>query len=179
MKNLTKMEAVREMVKEFDAIKTSLIEKAYPYCGEGFEEITRKPIEVGTYVEYCDDEYFLNDSFDLKVVDVKGHLLVLELTNEEDIEEYGKTIEVGRICCEWEDERYFDSWLPVWGWLWMVDNSSKYFILDNLELVSDLGFRIYEDEEEDIYIGIDGAGYDFYEAHWLPLYDAMGLQWHK
>lgn len=26
--------------------------------------------------------------------------------------------------------------------------------------------------------GIDGAGYNFYEAHWLPLYNARGLQWH-
>lgn len=28
-------------------------------------------------------------------------------------------------------------------------------------------------------IGIDGAGYDFYKAHWLPLYKARGLHWHK
>lgn len=28
-------------------------------------------------------------------------------------------------------------------------------------------------------IGIDGAGYDFYEAHWIPLYEARGLHWHE
>ena len=26
---------------------------------------------------------------------------------------------------------------------------------------------------------IDGAGYDFYESHWIPLYKARGLQWHE
>lgn len=28
-------------------------------------------------------------------------------------------------------------------------------------------------------LGIDGAGYDFYEAHWIPLYDLLGLTWHE
>lgn len=23
------------------------------------------------------------------------------------------------------------------------------------------------------------SGYDFYEAHWIPLYEARGLKWHK
>ena len=26
--------------------------------------------------------------------------------------------------------------------------------------------------------GIDGAGYDFYEDHWIPLYKERGIQWH-
>ena len=29
------------------------------------------------------------------------------------------------------------------------------------------------------FFGIDGAGYSFYEEHWIPLYKARGLQWHK
>jgi hypothetical protein len=28
-------------------------------------------------------------------------------------------------------------------------------------------------------LGINGAGYDFYEAHWMPLYLALGYSWHK
>lgn len=30
-----------------------------------------------------------------------------------------------------------------------------------------------------IYIGIDGAGYDFYESHWIPLYTVRGLEYHS
>lgn len=46
--------------------------------------------------------------------------------------------------------------------------------------MADCGFRIYESDDFGGYIfGIDGAGYDFYDAHWIPLYKARGLRWHK
>lgn len=32
--------------------------------------------------------------------------------------------------------------------------------------------------EGDLYLGINGAGYDFYESHWIPLYQALGYSWH-
>ncbi|MEX0703471.1 MAG: hypothetical protein WD069_15355 [Planctomycetales bacterium] len=28
-------------------------------------------------------------------------------------------------------------------------------------------------------LGIHGAGYDFYVAHWEPLYQALGYEWHR
>ena len=37
---------------------------------------------------------------------------------------------------------------------------------------------MYKHEEFGYFFGIDGAGYDFYEAHWTPLYKARGLHWH-
>ena len=52
------------------------------------------------------------------------------------------------------------------------------WILSHKKKVSELGFRIFE-IEEGFLLGIDGAGYDFYEAHWIPLYKARGLQWHE
>ena len=36
----------------------------------------------------------------------------------------------------------------------------------------------YESEDYQYIFGINGAGYDFYEQHWIPLYDARGLHWH-
>jgi len=30
-----------------------------------------------------------------------------------------------------------------------------------------------------ILLGVNGAGYDFYESHWEPLYRALGYKWHK
>lgn len=35
--------------------------------------------------------------------------------------------------------------------------------------MSQCGFRIFRSEEFGYFFGIDGAGYDFYEAHWIPL----------
>lgn len=50
---------------------------------------------------------------------------------------------------------------------------------DNLRVMADCGFRIYEQEDIGYLFGIDGAGYDFYGEHWIPLYKARGLHWHK
>lgn len=45
--------------------------------------------------------------------------------------------------------------------------------------MADCGFRVYKQEDYEYIFGIDGAGYDFYESHWCPLYKARGLHWHK
>ena len=45
-------------------------------------------------------------------------------------------------------------------------------------ILSECGFRVYESEEFGLFFGIDAAGFDFYEAYWIPLYRARGLQWH-
>ena len=44
--------------------------------------------------------------------------------------------------------------------------------------MSECGFRIYENDEIGYFFGIDKAGYDFYESHWVPLYKKRGLLWH-
>lgn len=45
-------------------------------------------------------------------------------------------------------------------------------------MMSDCGFRVYQHEEWGFFFGIDGAGYDFYSEHWIPLYKRRGLRWH-
>ena len=79
--------------------------------------------------------------------------------------------------------------LPMWGTMWAfgesIDNDwldpelSYIFGMSGLEAMADCGFRIYESEDYGYIFGIDGAGYDFYESHWIPLYKARGLKWHK
>lgn len=74
-----------------------------------------------------------------------------------------------------------DSSLPMWGWLWQFGDSADDYWLEEMggiQIMSDCGFRIYQNEEWGYFFGIDGCGYDFYEAHWLPLYRKRGLQWH-
>ena len=70
----------------------------------------------------------------------------------------------------------------MWGTMWsFTDSSDNSWLEDkkNLQTMADCGFRIYEQEDYGYIFGIDGAGYDFYEAHWIPLYKARGLEWHK
>lgn len=75
----------------------------------------------------------------------------------------------------------FDDVLPMWGWMWSFDDSADDYWLEELggiKIMSECGFRVYENAEWGYFFGIDGAGYDFYEAHWIPLYKKRGLLWH-
>ena len=77
-----------------------------------------------------------------------------------------------------EDANY----LPMWGTMWSFGDSADDSWLeeeDGLELMAKCGFRIYEQEDFGYLFGIDGAGYSFMEAHWIPLYKARGLRWHE
>ena len=72
-----------------------------------------------------------------------------------------------------------DEYFPMWGTMWSFDdNCDVRWLEDNMQIMANCGFRIYESEDYGYIFGIDGAGYDFYEAHWIPLYKAIGLKWH-
>ena len=89
----------------------------------------------------------------------------------------GNTVEVGESDFELEE----DSYLPMWGTMWQFGDSADDYWLEEMggiQVMSECGFRIYESDEWGYFFGIDGAGYDFYEAHWIPLYRKRGLQWH-
>lgn len=72
--------------------------------------------------------------------------------------------------------------LPMWGTMWSFGNSLDDAWLSDyggIKLMSECGFRIFYSAEFGYFFGIDGAGYDFYEAHWIPLYEVRGLHWHE
>ena len=65
---------------------------------------------------------------------------------------------------------------PMWSTaFWFEGNRLMYeFVEQEQERINDIGFSIlYDGADGDVplALGIDGAGYDFYEAHWRPLYD--------
>ena len=77
-----------------------------------------------------------------------------------------------------EDARY----LPMWSTMWSFGDSADDYWLEEeggLELMAECGFRIYEQEDFGYLFGIDGAGYSFLHEHWIPLYKARGLRWHR
>ena len=68
---------------------------------------------------------------------------------------------------------------PAWGTMWAFDDICDIeWCQGHLEEMKECGFRIYESEDWEYVFGINGGGYDFYEAHWIPLYRARGLKWH-
>ncbi len=96
--------------------------------------------------------------------------LVLKLYNIRELHEITPT--------EGED---FDSIVPIWRAMWAFNRDVDNEWLeeeDCQDAMAKCGFRIFEQEDYGYIFGIDGAGYDFYEAHWIPLYKARGLQWH-
>lgn len=78
---------------------------------------------------------------------------------------------------EEEGQNRYD--LPMWGTMWTFEERlDDDWVSENLEIMRKCGIWVYESDELGIIIGIDGAGYDFYEQHWIPFYKARGLQWH-
>lgn len=76
----------------------------------------------------------------------------------------------------------YDSQLPMCGTMWSFGDGADVEWVGNyngLQVLSSCGFRIFKSEEFGYFLGIDGAGYDFYEAHWIPLYKERGLRWHN
>ncbi|MDY7043647.1 hypothetical protein RVS70_05450 [Virgibacillus sp. M23] len=69
---------------------------------------------------------------------------------------------------------------PVaWGTMWTFGESlDEEWAENNADILNDCGIVAYYTESLGVVFGIDGAGYDFYEQHWIPLYKARGLRWH-
>lgn len=111
--------------------------------------------EFGEYGEYDDFPYEVTDvSLEDEVVYAKSESDCIELPFDE-------------LCCL--DGR------PMWSTVWDLGCEPTY---QEIQLLNDCGIGVYQDEDSDWYIGIDGCGYDFCEAHWLKLYRKYGLQWH-
>lgn len=227
-KEVTIEEATREWVKEFNAVSSSLLERAFKDNIDYWYELT--PIVSGDDVYYNDDWYRVDsveyrdyvyletsENIEVDIDDVEAvvyngeELSIMEINyDEETVELYGEIVmpikgiqevvyknENIKVIESNEDtlkldytlkkvdydevDKEYDGWLPMWGTLWTFgDVSDEDWARENPELVAECGFRIFEDSETgDIYLGIDGAGYNFYEAHWIPLYKARGLQWHN
>ena len=67
-----------------------------------------------------------------------------------------------------------------WGTMFHPECSlDEEWIRENIEEVEQCGFLVYDSIETGILLGVDGCGYDFYQAHWTPLYRRRGLRWHE
>lgn len=154
--NVTIREAAEKWVSEMNAIPIGMFERFV----DELTEITSPKIGDRVYV------FEHSECGEITKTDYDNY--TIELDNGEEME------------CDIEDfEVQKDSYFPMWGTMWSFGSSiDDYWLENHIQEMSNCGFRIYEHEEYGYFFGIDGCGYDFYGAHWIPLYKARGLQWH-
>ena len=161
---MTKQQACEKWVGEFNAIPQSMIQALHNADIDAWQELTKPRVGDEVY------HYPSNKT---------GEIVAVYTTSEKELDvNFDSTIETVSM----DDvvaERYTS--LPTWGTMWSFgDGCDDHWLAEmgGVQTLSDHGFRIYEHDEFGYFFGIDGAGYNFYEQHWLPLYDARGLQWH-
>jgi len=110
---------------------------------------------------------------------------ILAPTLDDFRKEFREDVQCQHSCEECPDEECIDVYedevpkIPMWGWVFVPnDPRDQRWIKSHAKEVAECGFIVYETDEIGVYLGINGAGYDFFEHHWLPLYRARGLKWH-
>jgi len=167
---MTRRDAARKWVYGFNAIPSGMVKALMIADPDSWREVTEPGIGDSVYVydlpEDCDS---LEHSGKINSILEDGDYAV----SLED----GPEIVIDRENFEVE----YETMLPMWSTLWMFGESIDDWWLENcngVQAMSECGFRIYEHDEFGYVFGIDGAGYDFLDAHWIPLYNKRGLHWH-
>lgn len=161
---MTIKDATYKWVNEFNAIPRGMIDELMQNDPDSWSELTLK--SNGDRV-YC---YEHAEYGSIEAYDGETEMYIVDLDNGEQVQ-----VDESDMCLEYDDG------LPMWGTMWSFGDSADDYWLsdkDGIRIMSQCGFRIYEHEEYGYFFGIDGAGYNFYEAHWIPLYQARGLKWH-
>ena len=175
-KGMTVSEATHRWVAEFSRFPRDMISKLMSMEVDSWREVTKLTVGNQVYLfsipteDYDGNEYEGSDQEGEIIEVLKDGCILVELND-------GTVVLVE----DSEFEVHRDDFLPMWGTMWQFgDSCDDYWLSDDdgLQLMSDCGFRIYEHDEWGYFFGIDGAGYDFYEAHWIPAYRKRGLKWH-
>lgn len=164
---MTVLEATRRWVDGFNAIPQSVVDKLMGLDCESVREIT--PPSRNDRVGIFAGEYS-GEKGQIEAYDEESEMYVVNLDGGDQVRVEESDFDVLR-----------HENLPMWGTMWTFDDGCDNWWLEErkgLQAMADCGFRIYESEDFGYIFGIDGAGYDFYEAHWVPLYRARGLRWH-
>lgn len=162
---MTIREATERWMGEFSRIPIGIVEKLLKANPDEVQEIT--PPGEHDRVDVWGGEH--SGEGEITGYDEETGQYTVEMDDGEAIQAEAEDFEVLR-----------DSFLPMWGTMWAFGDPADEDWLENggLQKMADCGFRIYEQEDYGHIFGIDGAGYDFYDEHWIPLYRARGLHWH-
>lgn len=170
-KGMTVREAAEMWVREFNAIDQGMIDKLMGLEPDAWHEVTKPAAGRGVFV------------FRLPVgcesTERSGE--IVDYDEDEDAYTVRLDDDTEIRVDESEFEVSYDGSLPMWGTMWSFgDPCDNHWLedMDGIRIMSECGFRVYESDEYGFFFGIDGAGYSFYEEHWIPLYRARGLEWH-
>ena len=164
---MTIKEAAEKWVDGFDAIQQGMIAKLMEYEPDEWEEVTIPT--VGDLAH---------------VYDLVKYGEIIKIHGESNERLYDIQMQGSNVIYTGSADSFFiehDTQLPMWGTMWSFRDTCDIRWIekgDGLEALSECGFRVYESAEFGHFFGIDGAGYDFVEQHWIPLYKARGLLWH-
>lgn len=159
---MTIREATSEWVNRFDAINTCILRKLFGFDPDDWHELTTPAVGQPVYV-YGHGAGEING-----YNEENGFEIVLCDT--------GETVYAAEDDFELDNDTFF----PMWNTMWSFYDSADEWWMEHggIEALSKCGFRVYESEEFGYFFGIDGCGYDFKEAHFIPLYKERGLRWH-
>lgn len=166
---MTISDAAHEWVREFNAVPQQMIAKLMQANAEEWEEVTVPTVGDRVYVYELPDGCNKHEG-EIARWDKHSGIYTVRLDD-------GSKTEVN--CDAFEIVRY-DA-LPMWGTMWSFGDPCDIWWVENgagIEALSSCGFLVYRHDDFGIFFGINGAGYDFYESHWIPLYRARGLEWH-
>ena len=163
-KKITMKEECMLWVSQFKAFPISMIQKLFQADLDDWEEIT--PILEGMRVfshEFQEFGVVLQANKEISRKDS----YIINLDSEKKKESFAEDLYV-------VNSDYF----PMWGTMWQFyDVCDEEWIeyKENQRKMAECGFRIYQSKEFGYFFGIDGAGYDFYKKHWIPLYKIRRL----
>jgi len=163
---LNLMEATQKWVGEFNSIPASVIEKLIKQNEDDFYNIT--PHFDGEDVTVYKNGSIVEGTI---VKDLGRGSYLVKLDDEEEPGEFDS----GDLNTD-KDQ------FPMWGTLWSFGSwldTEWVKTHEGLEALAKCGFMVFESEDYEYVFGINGAGYDFYTSHWIPLYLARGIKWHK
>lgn len=170
----TVKDATREWVREFNAIDTDMINALMAMDFNEWEEVTMPSIgdRVSVYKVPDGCESTCDEGEIIGYNDKEGYIIEMDDDVVVELEKY----DFDTVYNNCEDV------LPMWGTMWSFsDPCDQHWIEEGngIQVLSECGFRIYSSDRYGYFFGIDGAGYNFYEAHWIPLYLKRGLKWHE
>lgn len=165
---MTINDAAHEWVREFNAISRGIIEILMAHDPDSWLEVTLPTVGDRVYMLEATGG---NPAQEGEITEIWKALDIYTIHLDN-----GNSINLTQE----EFEVQYDNVLPMWGTMWSFgDICDEDWLMDvGLRAVSNCGFRVFKSDDFGYFFGIDGAGYDFYEAHWEPLYKARGLKWH-
>ncbi len=178
---MTIKEAAEKWVNEMDAIETAMIDIMMSADIDDWQEVTSPSIGDRVYV-YGKGRGTISGwkaTEDGIVFNVEMDESLLKPVYGDDFDDGIKGREIEVPSDEFDVE--YDSILPLWYTMWSFsDGCDNYWLEEKngIQLMSECGFRIFKSEQFGYFFGLDGGGYDFYEAHWIPLYKKRGFHWH-